>query len=174
MRWVVFVPFFVVLVSATVFGYMLSTGEDEGSAPSTRIDQPIPDFSLEDLEDASVMVTNEDLYGEPFLLNVWGSWCPSCRIEHPTLNALAESGVPIVGLNYRDTRDGGLQWLEDRGDPYVRNMFDPVGSLGFDLGVVGAPETYFVDGDGIIRHRHVGIVNERNWESSLKSVYESL
>ncbi|TGG95369.1 DsbE family thiol:disulfide interchange protein [Natronospirillum operosum] len=174
MRWVVFVPFFVVMVAATVFGYMLSNNEQEGSAPSTRIGQPLPAFALEDLVDPELQRVNEDMLGEPFLLNVWGSWCPSCRIEHPVLNGLAADGVRIIGLNYRDTRDGGIEWLEERGDPYVFNVFDPIGEFGFDLGVVGAPETYFVDAEGIVRHRHVGILNERHWENTLRDVWESL
>lgn len=173
MRWVVFVPFFVVLLAATVFGYMLSLDE-EGSAESTRIGEPLPDFELEDLADAERLVVNEDIYGEPFLLNVWGSWCPSCRVEHPVLNRLSENGVRIVGLNYRDTREGGQEWLEDRGDPYVRNLFDPEGGFGFNLGVVGAPETYFVDAEGVVHYRHVGVLSERHWEDSLKEVYEAL
>lgn len=175
MRWIVFVPFFAVVVAATVFGYMLSLNDDGSSAPSTRIGQPLPQFALQDLADDSVQVVNEDLYGEPFLLNVWGSWCPSCRIEHPVLNRLAEDeSVRIVGLNYRDTRDGGLEWLSDRGNPYVRNVFDPLGALGFDLGVVGAPETYFVDADGVVRYRHVGVLSERHWNNNLRNVWQSL
>ncbi|MCH8551387.1 MAG: DsbE family thiol:disulfide interchange protein [Natronospirillum sp.] len=175
MRWVVFVPFFGVLVAATVFGYMLSQGEDQGSAPSTRIGKVLPTLSLQDLSDEDLIRVNEDLYGSPFLLNVWGSWCPSCRIEHPVLNKLAdEESVRIIGLNYRDTRDGGQEWLVDRGDPYEFTVFDPIGEFGFDLGVVGAPETYFIDAEGIVRHRHVGILSERHWDNTLRDVWESL
>lgn len=176
MRWIVFAPFLVALIAATVFGYMLSQSEDDrGSAPSARIGQPLPAFTLEDLMDEGIQVVNADVYGEPFLLNVWGSWCPSCRIEHPVLNRLAEEeGVPIVGLNYRDTRGGGQEWLRDRGDPYVRNVFDPLGQFGFDLGVVGAPETFFIDAEGIVQYRHVGVLSERQWESSLRDVFQAL
>ncbi|MEX1057639.1 MAG: DsbE family thiol:disulfide interchange protein, partial [Natronospirillum sp.] len=90
MRWIVFIPFFVALLAATVFGYLLSQNEDTGSAPTTRMGQALPVFEMEDLLDENLTIVNEDLYGEPFLLNVWGSWCPSCRIEHPVLNRLAD------------------------------------------------------------------------------------
>lgn len=175
MRWVFFVPFIGVLIVATVFGYMLSQREEPGTAPSARLGQTLPELSLEDLADAALLRSRDDLLGEPFLLNVWGSWCPSCRIEHPVLNRLAaEESVRIVGLNYRDVRAEGLQWLVDRGDPYVFNLFDPVGRYGFELGVVGAPETFFIDAQGVVQHRHVGILSERHWENRLRELWEAL
>ena len=87
------------------------------------------------------------------------------------LNQLAEQGVKIVGLNYKDTRPAAQKWLAERGDPYWLNLFDPQGHLGFDLGVYGAPETYLVDAQGIVRYRRVGVVDERNWEGELGELY---
>lgn len=176
MRWVVYVPVGIVVVAVLVLGYLLSMSQQSGSesASSARLGSPLPAFELTSLTDESVVLENSDLQGEPFLLNVWGSWCPSCRIEHPMLNELAESGVRIIGLNYRDTREGGQQWLADRGDPYEVSLFDPRGHFGFELGVVGAPETYVVDADGTIRYRHVGILNERHWAGNMGELYRSL
>jgi len=103
------------------------------------------------------------------LLNVWGTWCPSCRVEHPDLVRLArDEGVPIYGLNYKDNRDAALQWLDELGNPYELVLFDPQGKLGFDLGVYGAPETYIIDSKGIVRFRHVGVVDNELWETELE------
>ncbi|WLD56965.1 DsbE family thiol:disulfide interchange protein [Salinispirillum sp. LH 10-3-1] len=174
MRWALFIPFFIVLIAGTIFGYILSTNQDFETLPSTLIGRSLPAFELQSLYDENETLTNADIIGEPFLFNVWGSWCPSCRIEHPVLNDLAADGVRIVGLNYRDSRDGGLDWLERLKNPYVMNVFDPLGMLGFDLGITGAPETFFVDAEGIVRHRHVGVIDHRVWESSLAEVYRNL
>jgi len=103
------------------------------------------------------------------LLNVWGTWCPSCRDEHADLMWLAEDeGVPIVGLNYKDQRAEAKAWLERLGDPYSTNVYDPEGSLGFDLGVYGAPETFVIGAGGTVLHRHVGVVNKQVWEETLR------
>jgi cytochrome c biogenesis protein CcmG/thiol:disulfide interchange protein DsbE len=107
-------------------------------------------------------------------LNVWATWCPACRDEHPYLVELAESGVNVIGLNYKDEAKAALNWLATLGNPYRFNIYDPRGSLGFDLGVYGAPETYIIDTHGVVRFRHVGVVNEKVWIEKLKPVYESL
>lgn len=79
-----------------------------------------------------------------------------------------EEGIPIIGLNYKDNREQALRWLEDLGDPYQLNLFDPQGRLGFDMGVYGAPETYIVDSQGVVRYRHVGVVNDKVWKEDLE------
>ncbi|OUS24939.1 thiol:disulfide interchange protein [Gammaproteobacteria bacterium 45_16_T64] len=146
---------------------------DPSHLPSARLDQEIPVFSLGTLIDPSVTVTDGDLRG-PLLLNVWATWCPSCRVEHPTLNELSKQGVTIVGLNYKDERPAAIQYLEQYHNPYSLVIFDENGDLGLDLGVYGAPETYFVDAKGIIRHRHVGVVTGQEWEGGLKDIWNSL
>jgi cytochrome c biogenesis protein CcmG/thiol:disulfide interchange protein DsbE len=108
------------------------------------------------------------------LVNIWATWCFACRIEHPYLNGLAEQGVAIIGLNYKDNRLLAQQWLAERGDPYQMTIFDPQGTLGIDLGVYGAPETYLVDAQGIIRHRRVGVVDERIWNKEFRDLYNQL
>lgn len=176
MRWTVYIPFGLVLAGVVILAYLLNferpgTGS---SAPSAQLNDELPPFELTSLLEPEQTLVNRNLYGEPFLLNVWGSWCPSCRIEHPMLNKLAEQGVPIVGLNYRDSRDGGQKWLADRGNPYTVNLFDPRGEFGFELGVVGAPETYVIDRNGVVRYRHVGILNDRHWNGSVGEAYRDL
>jgi len=98
------------------------------------------------------------LEGEVTLVNVWGEWCPTCKQEMPQLLDLAERGVRLVGVDYKDTREKGREFLAEFGNPFEVNIFDPEGSLGFDLGVYGAPETFLVDRDGIIRYHHTGYI----------------
>ncbi len=132
--------------------------------PSALVNRPLPAFQASILEDPKRMVTPEDLKGEVALLNVWATWCPSCRAEHETLRTLAEQGVVIYGVNYKDERDKALYWLQALGDPYRLNINDEAGQLGIDLGVYGAPETYLLDKQGVIRYRHVGVLDERVWQ----------
>ncbi len=165
-----FLPLVLALALGVVF--YAGLGKDPSKLESARIGQNVPAFELSLLRESEQWVGPEVLKGETVLLNVWATWCPSCRQEHPYLNELAEKGVPLVGLNYKDERESALGWLSDLGDPYRFNIYDPEGSLGFDLGVYGSPETYLIDGDGIVRYRHVGVVNERVWENELKPLYE--
>jgi len=112
--------------------------------------------------------------GQVSLLNVWATWCVACRVEHPYLLDLAERGVPIFGLNYKDDGSDARKWLLDLGNPYRLDIADREGTLGLDLGVYGAPETYLLDAGGVIRYRHVGIVDQQVWESILQPLYLSL
>ena len=164
---------FLPLVLAVALGLILfaGLGNDPTRLDSARIGKPVPDFALSLLRNADQEVGPEALRGEAILLNVWATWCPACRVEHPYLMELNARGIPIVGLNYKDQRQPAIEWLSDLGDPYRFNLFDPEGVLGFDLGVYGAPETYIVDPEGIIRYRHVGVVNEQVWEEQLEPIY---
>ena len=108
------------------------------------------------------------------MLNVWASWCITCRVEHHFLNELKQQGVRIVGMDYKDERVKALKWIAELGNPYEINMFDQDGHVGLDLGVYGAPETYFVDAKGIIRYKQVGDINADNWKNELKKQYEGL
>ena len=136
---------------------------DTKELPSMLIDKPMPAFALTTVEGAPV--TNQDLPQEIFLLNVWGSYCLPCLVEHPTLMRLSEEGeIPVVGVNYRDRQQLALRWLDDNGDPFAFSILDEDGRFGIDLGVYGAPETYLVDADGVIRFRHVSVLDEQVWE----------
>lgn len=146
---------------------------DPQELPSALIDRPLPGFALPALDDEQTLEP-ADVTGEPALFNVWATWCVSCRVEHPYLEQLAQEGVAIYGINYKDDPVAARKWLRDLGDPYRANIVDREGTLGLDLGVYGAPETYFVDADGVVRYRHVGVIDERLWQSRLEPIYRSL
>lgn len=113
--------------------------------------------------------------GEVTLLNVWATWCISCRVEHPYLVDLAANqGVRIIGLNYKDDSDEARKWLKNLHNPYQFSVVDADGRLGLDLGVFGAPETYVVDKQGIIQYKHVGVVDDRVWQAKLRPIVQQL
>ena len=144
---------FVVLVGFLAVGLNLNPRE----VPSPLIDKPAPAFKVPQLQQADKTIARDDLKGKVWLLNVWASWCVSCRQEHPVLVDLAKSNaVPIYGLNYKDQRDAGLQWLTEHGNPYVVSAFDQDGRVGIDYGVYGVPETFLIDKNGLIRYKHIG------------------
>ncbi|MEL7935538.1 thiol:disulfide interchange protein DsbE [Pseudomonas delhiensis] len=147
---------------------------DPSELPSALIDKPFPAFSLPGVLEPNKTYTLADLKGRPALVNVWGTWCPTCRFEHPVLARLAEQGVVIVGINYKDDNAAAQKWLQDLHDPYMLNIADAQGTLGLDLGVYGAPETYVIDKDGIIRHKLVGAVDEKVWREQLAPIYQRL
>ncbi|MBR9728712.1 DsbE family thiol:disulfide interchange protein [Shewanella intestini] len=130
--------------------------------------KPIPTFKLEKLENADKIITNEDLTGHVSVLNVWATWCPACKYEHPYMMTLARQNImPIYGINYRDDRDAAIRELKREGNPYTKNIYDVDGRLGLDLGVYGAPETFIVDHNGIIRFRYAGPVDHQIWSEIL-------
>jgi cytochrome c biogenesis protein CcmG/thiol:disulfide interchange protein DsbE len=146
---------------------------DPKALPSALIDKPLPAFNLPALGEARTL-SQTDVTGRVALFNVWATWCISCRVEHPYLQQLADRGVAIYGINYKDDDADAVNWLAELGDPYLANIVDREGTLGLDLGVYGAPETYLVDADGIIRYRHVGVVDERVWQNILLPVYREI
>jgi cytochrome c biogenesis protein CcmG/thiol:disulfide interchange protein DsbE len=166
-----FVPLFLFAVMALFLFRGLNL--DPRELPSALIDKPLPEFSLPALGEERSL-SRADVTGQVTLFNVWATWCVSCRVEHPYLQKLADQGVAIVGVNYKDEDPGALRWLEELGDPYLLNIADHEGTLGLDLGVYGAPETYLVDAQGIIRYRHVGVVYERVWQGILLPAYREI
>ncbi|HSF47206.1 MAG TPA: DsbE family thiol:disulfide interchange protein [Burkholderiales bacterium] len=144
---------FVLLVGFLAAGLKLRPSE----VPSPLIGKPAPAFELPRLQQPQQMWSPTDAQGKVWLLNVWASWCVSCRDEHPLLLKLAQSGVaPIYGLNYKDKRQDALNWLDKFGNPYVLSVLDLEGRVGIDYGVYGVPETYVIDDKGIIRYKHIG------------------
>lgn len=136
---------------------------DPKELPSMLIDKPLPEFAMTTVEDSTI--SNADLPDGMFLLNVWGSYCLPCLVEHPTLMRLAEEGeIPVVGINYKDRKELALDWLDTNGNPFEFSIYDDLGRLGIDLGVYGAPETYLVDANGVIRYRHVAVLDEQVWQ----------
>ncbi len=166
---------FIPLIIFTGLALFLARGLqlDPKALPSALIDRPFPVFSLPNLADGT-NVDNAFVAGEVALFNVWATWCASCRVEHPFLNRLAGQGVAVYGVNYKDDDAAARRWLQQLGNPYRLSIVDREGSLGLDLGVYGAPETYLVDADGVIRYRHVGVVDQRVWDDILGPIYFNL
>ena len=143
--------------------------------PSPLIDKPAPEFILPQLQDTTRQIGSKDLLGKVTLLNVWASWCAACRDEHPLLVALARTGeVEIYGLNYKDTRQDAMRWLEGLGNPYVVSAFDEQGNVGIDYGVYGVPETYVIDRAGIIRYKLIGPLTEDNLKNTVLPLVRKL
>ncbi len=162
------------LVPATIFAIMIVffwTGLklNPTEIPSPLIGKPSPSFDLPLLRDAQASITQEQLRGQVSLLNVWATWCGGCRQEHGFLMQLAaQEAVPIYGLNYRDERSSALSWLQQLGDPYVANAFDKDGLVSIDWGVYGAPETFLIDAEGIVRYKHIGPLTPEVWRNKLQ------
>jgi len=134
---------------------------DPRLVPSPLIGKAAPAFELPTVADPARRLSGADLRGRPYLLNVWASWCVACRAEHPLLLALAERDVvELVGLNYKDERGAASAWLGRHGNPYRVSLYDAEGRLGLDLGVYGVPETFLIDGAGVVRYKHVGPLDE--------------
>lgn len=163
---------FLPLLGFVLLGVVLFRGLslDPKALPSALLDKPVPPFRLPSLHTGE-MLTPENLKGKPVLVNVWATWCYSCRVEHPYLLELADAGVTIIGLNYKDDPAAAQQWLRELGDPYTFIISDTEGGLGLDLGVYGAPETFVVDRDGVVRYRHVGVVNQAVWRDKLSPYF---
>ncbi len=152
----------------------LGLDKDPSILPSALVDKEFPEFDLIVLDDEHRQITREELLGDVTLVNVWASWCYACSVEHNMLNKLSDRGVKIVGLNYKDQVEDAMLWLENLGDPFVYSVSDIRGRLGLDLGVYGAPETFLVDAQGIIRYRRVGVIDERVWRNEFRDLYAEL
>lgn len=149
------VPLGIFLVIVVFLG--IGLGLNPRQVPSPLVDKPAPAFDLAQLHATERRFSPETMRGQVWLLNVWASWCVSCRAEHPVLVDLAKTGeVPIYGLNYKDKREDALRWLEQWGDPYKLSIMDPKGQTGIDYGVYGVPETYVIDKSGVIRYKQIG------------------
>lgn len=160
-RYLVPLVVFAVLIPVFVIGLT----RDPRELPSPLIAEPAPEFTLPSLQDPERTVGSADYAGRMALVNVWATWCPGCRQEHPFLMELAEEGtIPIFGLNWRDNRPDALRWLQALGDPYMASAYDEDGRVGIDWGVYGAPETFLVDPDGIVIHKHIAPLTREVWQ----------
>ncbi len=147
------IAIFAALIALLGVGLTLNPRE----VPSPLVGKPAPHFELPQLHAAAKTFSEKDMRGKVWVLNVWASWCVTCREEHPVLLELARSGaVPIYGLDYKDKREDGLAWLKTMGDPYQLSIFDADGRVGIDYGVYGVPETYVIDKQGVIRYKRIG------------------
>ena len=147
---------------------------DPHNLPSTQLGKPLPVFTLPKLQNPAVSFSSSQIRDHVVLLNVWASWCAACAEEQVFLLQLAREGVSIYGLNYKDRAEDALQWLAQWGNPYQVILQDPDGKVAIDLGVYGAPETFVIDKKGIIRYRHVGIMNQELWQKELLPLMKQL
>jgi len=171
LRYLLPLALFVVLVGFLAVGLKL----DPREVPSPLIGKPAPGFALTRLDDAAKTIRREDLLGQVWVLNVWASWCAACRDEHPHLMAYAKTKqVPLIGLNYKDTRPAGLTWLTRFGNPYDASLFDADGRVGIDFGVYGVPETFVIDKQGVIRFKQIGPVTPEILQSRIVPLVKSL
>jgi cytochrome c biogenesis protein CcmG/thiol:disulfide interchange protein DsbE len=153
LRWSIPLAVFAVLVAFLWIGL----GRDPREVPSPLIGKPAPAFILAQLHEPTRTLSAQDLKGKVWLLNVWASWCVSCREEHPLLVELAKSSlVPIYGLDYKDDPSAGRAWLAQNGDPYTASVIDRDGRVGIDYGVYGVPETFLIDKTGVVRYKQIG------------------
>jgi len=170
-RYLIPLALFAVLVVFLAIGL----GRNPHEVPSPLIDKPAPAFNLAQLADPAKSFSPAEMRGKVWLLNVWASWCISCRDEHPLLLQVARSGtVPIYGLNYRDKREDALGWLAELGDPYVLSASDLDARVGMDYGVYGAPESYLIDRNGVIRFKQIGPITPDVWEKKILPLAKEL
>ena len=148
---------------------------DPREVPSPLIGKPAPAFALPVLHDPGKQFAAQDMRGKVWLLNVWASWCASCKEEHPVLLGLARQNiVPIYGIDYKDKRTNGMAWLAQGGDPYVLSVSDMDGRVGIDYGVYGVPETYVIDKQGIIQYKQIGAVTQQSLEEKILPLVQRL
>ena len=166
------------LALAALFWFVLdkmNQGEyNPREVPTQFIGRPAPAFALPDLLDPSQTVRPSDMAGKVWLLNVWGTWCPECWKEHEYLVYLAQrKNVPIVGINWRDEAAEAKAMLARLGNPFLKIAFDPNSNAAIDWGVYGAPETFLIDAEGIVREKHTGAVNSSVWSDKFKAYFEA-
>lgn len=158
---------FLALVGLLIAG--LQTGDERKLVRSPLVGKPLPEFTLPGLHDTDSSTSRADLLGRPFILNVWGSWCWACRVEHPFVERLGkEAPIDLVGFNWKDEREDALDWIGQFGDAWDRHLVDVEGKVAIDLGVYGAPETFLIDDEGIIRHKHIGPIDATVFEDLMR------
>jgi cytochrome c biogenesis protein CcmG, thiol:disulfide interchange protein DsbE len=139
--------------------FLVGLKRDPREVPSPLIDKPAPAFRLPQLHATDRQLSEQDMRGKVWLLNVWASWCVTCLQEHPLFVEFAKDKVvPIIGLNHKDERDAALAWLQKRGNPYDISIVDADGRVSIDYGVYGVPETFVIDKQGVVRYKHIGAV----------------
>ncbi|MDG2939851.1 DsbE family thiol:disulfide interchange protein [Exercitatus varius] len=172
-----FLPLIIFLGLVIAFVVQLqrnAQGDDPKALESALVGKPMPLRQMTDLFENKPLGSEIFQQGKPILVNVWATWCPTCYAEHQYLNELAKQNVTIIGINYKDQSDKAIKWLKNLNNPYQIVINDEKGALGLDLGVYGAPETFVLDGNGVIHYRYAGDVNEKVWTQTLKPLYDKL
>jgi len=177
-RWPYIIPLVAVLALGAVFTKRLmdfDSGVGPAVLPPVLLNTPLPDFDLPALPGRGQALNSADLKGEVSLINVWGSWCVACVYEHPVLMDIAASGeVHIHGIAWRDDPAKSLAWLAKHGDPFTKVGQDPNSKAAIAFGVTGAPQSFLVDKQGIIRYQQNGIVTREIWDQTLRPLIAQL
>ncbi|MGB0682116.1 MAG: DsbE family thiol:disulfide interchange protein [Magnetovibrionaceae bacterium] len=171
-----FLPFVLVLVFGAAAAAMFIFERDPHTLESVLINQEVPPFDLPALQGRDRGFGSEDLKGQVTLVNVFGSWCVACRVEHPFLEQLKrQNAIPIYGIDWKEeNRTAGPAWLARYGDPYTLVGDDPDSKAAIAFGVTGAPETFVVDKKGIIRYKHTGPLLEDSWNETVLPLVQRL
>ncbi|WP_026941263.1 DsbE family thiol:disulfide interchange protein [Hellea balneolensis] len=167
------IPIALFLLMGLAFAVGLT--KDPKLLPSELLNKPVPKFTLSELYDETETLTQEMFKGKVSLINVFGSWCVACNVEHPVLMEISKRGdVNLIGVDWRDTRPKAKAWLEKGGNPYRQIIFDNESVLAIKLGVSGAPESFITDKSGHIRYKHVGVITPKVWQETLLPLVETL
>lgn len=168
MNWRFAIPAMVFIALFGVFWFVLKKnqqGHDIHAIQSPLLGKAAPQFQLSQVEDPAKILDNGKFHGQPYILNVWATWCAGCRQEHQTLLAIArENLVPIVGIDWNDDLESAQRWLNALGNPYVATGFDAQGRVAIDWGVYGAPETFLIDANGTVQYKHVAPMTMEVWQ----------
>jgi len=171
MRFAIPLGIFVLMVGLLGFGLTL----DPKKIPSPLIDKPAPAFSLSILHQPELKLSQKDMLGQVWVMNVWASWCVSCRAEHKIIKRLSNQNLaPIIGLNYKDKPEDAKAWLNQLGNPYMASITDLDGQVGIDWGVYGVPETFIIGKDGFIKYKHIGPVTQESLDSEVIPMLKQL
>lgn len=155
--------------------FAIGLTKDPRRLSSELINQPFPSFSLTELYDETEILTEDIVKGQVSLINVFGSWCVACNVEHPVLMEIAKrKEVMLIGMDWRDERPKAIRWLAERGNPYEKTIFDNESVLAITLGVTGAPESFITDKTGQIRYKHVGVITPKIWDKTLLPIVKTL
>ncbi|PYS70511.1 MAG: DsbE family thiol:disulfide interchange protein [Acidobacteria bacterium] len=164
-----------VLFIGLVAFLMIGLHRDPHEVPSPLINKSAPDFQLQQLNEPAKTISAKEMRGKVWLLNFWGTWCVACREEHPILVKYSKTNaVPIYGVDYKDDRTAAMQMLAEEGDPYTMTLSDPEGRTSIDYGVYGAPESYLIDKQGVIRFKQIGPITDEVWNNKILPLAKQL
>lgn len=165
----------IITLAILVGFFFVGLQKDPSIVPSPLIGKPAPVYELPLLLKPDETLGTEKLLGQVYLLNIWGTWCPGCRVEHGALLEIERQNVvPIYGFNWKDDPSLARRWLAELGNPYVAAMVDTEGRVGIDWGVYGAPETFLIDHDGMIVHKLIGPINMQIWHEDFLPLIQQL